>query len=112
VNFLGYLDWLGPNHKYFLKTEGLIKRIQYCFGLRVDLQHSQGLQCKMVENIIFLDLFSNGKFGGQGPQHVDLAARFRSTACGPGGAAQVHSGSRQRGKQGTVASCWHAAHGR
>jgi hypothetical protein len=22
VNFLGYLEWLGPNHKYFSKTEG------------------------------------------------------------------------------------------
>jgi hypothetical protein len=61
----------GPNRKYFLETEGLTKRIQYFFGLWVDLQHSQDLKCKMVENIIFPDLFLNGKFGGPGTRHMD-----------------------------------------
>jgi hypothetical protein len=46
--------------------------------LRVNLQQPQGINCKMVRNKELLDLFSNGKLCGPGPQRGEPAAQLRS----------------------------------
>jgi hypothetical protein len=52
--FLGYLEWLGPNHKYFLETEGPAVIFPNAQGLRQNFQEAQGPKCKMVGNYGFL----------------------------------------------------------
>jgi hypothetical protein len=52
--FLGYLEWLGPNHKYFLETEGPAVIFPNAQGLRQNLQEAQGPKCKIVRNYGFL----------------------------------------------------------
>jgi hypothetical protein len=52
--FFGYLEWLGPNHKYFSETEGPVVIFPNAQGPRQNLQEAQGLICKMVRNYGFL----------------------------------------------------------
>jgi hypothetical protein len=78
--FLGYLEWLGLNHKFFLEIEG--PTIIF-FQMRRD--HSEiykklrGLNAKWQGIMDFQDLFSNRKFGGPCPRRVDQVARIGST---------------------------------
>jgi hypothetical protein len=51
--FLGYLEWLGPNHKYFLETEGHAVIFPNTQGPRQNLQEAQGPKCKRVRNYGF-----------------------------------------------------------
>jgi hypothetical protein len=61
VRFLEYLDWLGPNHKYFLEAGGPATTIP----IRTDqgtiyIKH-RDLKAKQQEIKDFLDLFSSRK---------------------------------------------------
>jgi hypothetical protein len=51
--FLGYFEWLGPNHKYFLETEGHAVIFPNAQGPRQNLQEAQGPKCKTVRNYRF-----------------------------------------------------------
>jgi hypothetical protein len=42
VNFLGYLEWLLPNRKYFSETEGPVVIFPNVQGPRQNLQETQG----------------------------------------------------------------------
>jgi hypothetical protein len=53
VNFLGYLEWLGPNRKYLSKTEGPAVIFPNAQELHQNFQ-DQGPKCKMVGNYGFL----------------------------------------------------------
>jgi hypothetical protein len=44
--FLGYLEWLGPNRKYFSETKGLAVIFPNAQGLRQNVQEAQGPKCK------------------------------------------------------------------
>jgi hypothetical protein len=81
--FLGYLEWLRPNHKYFLETEGPAVIFPNVQGLRQKIQEAQGPKCKMVGNYGFLRFIFQWKIRWTG-----------STARGSGGAARVHRGLR------------------
>jgi hypothetical protein len=48
--FLGYLEWIGPNHKYFSETEGPTVIFTNVQGLRQNFQEVEGPKCKMVGN--------------------------------------------------------------
>jgi hypothetical protein len=52
--FLGYLEWLGANHKYFSETQGLEVFFPNAQGPQQNLQEDQGPKCKMVRNYGFL----------------------------------------------------------
>jgi hypothetical protein len=84
--FLGNLEWLGPNRKYFSETEGPVVIFPNAQGPRQNLQEAQGPKCKMVRNNGFLRYIFQGKIRSTG-----------STAHAPGGTARVHRGPRQCG---------------
>jgi hypothetical protein len=77
--FLGYLEWLGPNRKYFSETEGSAVIFPNAQGPRQNLQEAQGPKCKMLRNYGFLRFIFQWKSGGPGTQHVDQEARLGST---------------------------------
>jgi hypothetical protein len=52
--FLGYLEWVGPNRKYFLETEGPAVIFPNAPGPRQNFQEAQGTKCRMVRNYGFL----------------------------------------------------------
>jgi hypothetical protein len=52
--FLVYLEWLGPNHKYFSETERPAVILPNVQGPRQNLQEAPGPKCKMVRNYGFL----------------------------------------------------------
>jgi hypothetical protein len=52
--FLSYLEWLGPNHKYFSETEGPAVIFTNVQGPQQNLQEAQGPKCKIVRNYGFL----------------------------------------------------------
>jgi hypothetical protein len=54
VKFLGYLEWLEPNRKYFSETEGPVIIFLNAQGPRQNLQEAQGSKYKMVRNYGFL----------------------------------------------------------
>jgi hypothetical protein len=82
--FLGYLEWLGPNCKYFLETEGPAVIFPNVQGLRQNFQEAQGPKCKVVGNYGFLRFIFQWKIRWTG-----------CTTHGPGGVARVHHGPRQ-----------------
>jgi hypothetical protein len=92
--FFGYLEWLGPNRKYFSEIEGPAVTFPNAQGPRQNLQEAQGPKCKMVRNYGFLIFIFCWKIWCTG-----------STVRGPGGAARVHRGSRQRRQEGTARKC-------
>jgi hypothetical protein len=96
--FLGYLEWLGPNRKYFLETEGPAVIFPNAQGLRQNFQEAQGPKCKMVWNYGFLRFIFQWKIWWT-----------ESTARGPDGAARVHRGSRRCRQKGVAAPCQCAA---
>jgi hypothetical protein len=100
VQFLGYLEWLGPNHKYFLENEGPTVNFPIARGPWQNLHVAQGPKCKMATNYEFLKIIFQWKIRW-----------IRSTARGPGDVARVHGGPKQRGEDGTAAPCWHAVRG-
>jgi hypothetical protein len=73
--FLGYLEWLGPNHKYFSETEGPTVIFLNAQGLRQNFQEAQWPKCKMVGNYGFLGFIFQWKIWWTG-----------STSRGSGGA--------------------------
>jgi hypothetical protein len=84
--FLGYLEWLGPNHKYFSEIEGHAVIFPNAQGPRQNFQEAQGPKCKMVRNYGFLRFFPMENL-------VDWVH----------GVAQVHRRPRRRGQKGTIA---------
>jgi hypothetical protein len=74
--FLGYLEWLGPNHKYFSETEGPAVIFPNAQRPRQNLQEAQGPKCKIVRNYAFLRFIFQWKVRWTG-----------SMARGPGSAA-------------------------
>jgi hypothetical protein len=101
VNFWGYLEWLGPNRKYFSETKGPAVIFPNAQGPRQNLQEAQRSKCKMVRNYGFLGFIFQWKIWW-----------IRSTARGPGGATRVHHGPRRHGQEGAAAPCRHTARGR
>jgi hypothetical protein len=99
--FLGYLEWLRPNRKYFSETKGLAVIFPNAQGPWQNFQEAQGPKCKMVRNYGFLEFIFQWKIRWTG-----------STARGPGSAARVHRGPRQRGQKGAVAPCRRTVRGR
>jgi hypothetical protein len=77
--FFGYLEWLGPNRKYFSEIEGTAVIFSNMQGPRQNLQKLRGLNAKWQGIMDFSDLFSNGKFDRPGPRRVDRTARLWST---------------------------------
>jgi hypothetical protein len=77
--FLGYLDWIGPNRKYFSETEGPTVIFTNAQGLRQNFQEAEGPKCKI-------------QWTG-------------STTRGLGGAARVHRGPRWHEQNGAAARC-------
>jgi hypothetical protein len=77
--FLGYLEWLGPNRKYFLETEGPTVIFSNAQVLQQILYEAQGPKCKMVRNYGFLGFIFKWKIRWTG-----------ATARGPGDVARVH----------------------
>jgi hypothetical protein len=98
--FLGYLEWLGPNRKYFLETEGHAVMFLNAQGSWEKFQEAQGSKCKMVRNYGFLGFILQWKIRWT-----------ESTARGPGGAARVHRGPRWRRQKGMAVPCRCTAHG-
>jgi hypothetical protein len=93
VNFFVYLEWLGPNRKYFSKTEGpAVIFFPNAQGPRQKLQEAHGPKCKIVRNYGFLGFIFQWKIRWTG-----------SMVCGPGGTARVHRGPRWRGQEGAAA---------
>jgi hypothetical protein len=52
--FLGYLEWVGPNRKYFLEAEGPAVIFPNAQGPQQNLQEAWGPKSKMVRNYGFL----------------------------------------------------------
>jgi hypothetical protein len=52
--FLGYLEWLGPNHKYFSEIEGPVVIFPNAQEPRQNLQEAQGPKYKIVRTYGFL----------------------------------------------------------
>jgi hypothetical protein len=77
--FLGYLEWLGPNHKYFSETEGPAVIFPSAQGPQQNLQEAYGPKCKIVKNYGFLIIIFNGKSDGPGPRRVHRATRLKSS---------------------------------
>jgi hypothetical protein len=90
--FLGYLEWLGPNHKYFSETEGPAVIFRSAQGPRQNLQEAYGPKCKIVKNYGFLIIIFQWKIRWT-----------RSTPRAPCDAAQVQHGLRRRGQEGARA---------
>jgi hypothetical protein len=95
--FLGYLEWLEPNRKYFLGTEGPTVIFPNVQGPRQNLQEAQGPKCKMVSYYGFLNFIFQWKIWWTG-----------SVVRGSSDAARVHHGPRWRGQEGTAAPWWSA----
>jgi hypothetical protein len=99
--FLGYLEWLGPNHKYFSEAEGPAVIFPNAQGPRQNLQEALGPKCKMDRNYGFLRFIFQWKIRWT-----------ESTTCGSGGTAPVHRGSGWHGQEGVAAPCRRAVRGR
>jgi hypothetical protein len=54
LKYWEWLEWLGPNHKFFLETEVPTVIFPNEWGSRQNLQEAQGPKCKMVRNYGFL----------------------------------------------------------
>jgi hypothetical protein len=76
--FLGYLEWLGPNRKYFSETEGPVVIFPNAQGSWKIYKKLRGLNAKWQGIMNFSDLFSNGKSGGPGPRCLNRAVRLES----------------------------------
>jgi hypothetical protein len=59
--FLGYLEWLEPNHKYFSETEAPAVIFPTAQGPQQNLHEAQGPKCKMVRNYGFLEFIFQWK---------------------------------------------------
>jgi hypothetical protein len=92
--FWGYLEWLGPNRKYFSETEGHAVVFPNVQGPRQNLQEALGPKCKMVKNYGFLGFIFQWKIRWTG-----------STVLGQGGVARVHRVPRQCRQEGVAALC-------
>jgi hypothetical protein len=101
VNFLGIWSGYDLIINIFSETEGPVVIFPNVQGPLQNLEEAQGAKCKMVRNYGFLGFIFQWKIRWTG-----------STARGPGGAARVHRGPRQRGQEGAVAPWRRTAHGR
>jgi hypothetical protein len=99
--FLGYLEWLGPNRKYFSEMKGPTVIFPNDQGPQQNFQEAQGPKCKMVRNYGFLRFIFQRIIRWTG-----------STALGLGGAALVHRGPWRCGQKGAVMPCRRAVRGR
>jgi hypothetical protein len=59
------LEWLGPNHNYFLETEGHGAILPMRKDRGAIYKNLRGIFAKRNGICIFLDLISNGKSGGE-----------------------------------------------
>jgi hypothetical protein len=75
VDFSSVWSGLGPNHNYFLETEGPAAIFQSHRDRGLNYNNLRGLFTKRQGIWIFLDLISNGKIHGPGPQRCGPVAR-------------------------------------
>jgi hypothetical protein len=64
--FLGYLEWLGSNRKYFFRNRGSCGNFSICVGTAAKFTCSSGTSMQYA------------KSGGLSPRRVDRAAQLES----------------------------------
>jgi hypothetical protein len=79
--FWGYLEWLGPNRKYFSETEGHAVVFPNVQGPRQNLQEALGPKCKMVKNYGFLGFIFQWKIRWTGSTVLGQGWRGSSPSC-------------------------------